>query len=342
MKNIPMVKAQEQFLDLLKELSDEPITLTQDGKPVAVLLSPDGYQRLLRQEAYSQVKQVSPSLKESGLAATDLYQVSRDELEDHVTLSQELPFIPGKIYIRRVIHEQYGGQRQGGISTPKNFPYIFLFSAKKGEDFGYHDGDQEDGLYRYFGEGVFGDMQFVRGNRAIRDHVKDSKKLLLFRGLPGGKCEFVSEMELVDYHKEPAQDFSGRQRSAICFRLRYITERSWAKSGRETTQFQETGAEYLVKTPREAFWKPVLSALVDLGGSGTLDQVKQLVEGKMASILNEHDYEQLPQSHRLRWENDVEWARFDLVAEGFIADNSARGIWEVTETGRDWLAGKSG
>ncbi|MCW5875684.1 MAG: type II toxin-antitoxin system Phd/YefM family antitoxin [Anaerolineales bacterium] len=336
MKSITVAKAQERLLDLLKELSNEPITLTQDGKPLAVLLSPGGYERLLR--AYDQVRRISQTLKESGLAAADLYEVSR-ELEDSVTLRQDLPFIPGEVYIRRVIHEQYGGQRQGGISTPKNFPYIFLFSAKKGEDFGYHDEEQEDGLYKYFGEGVFGDMQFVRGNRAIRDHVGDSKKLLLFRGLPGGKCEFVSEMELVDYHKEPAQDFSGRQRSAICFRLRYVAPR---RLGAETTQFQETEAEQLVKTPREAFWKPVLSALVDLGGSGTLDQVKQLVEGKMASILNEYDYEQLPQSHRLRWENDVEWARFDLVAEGFIADNSARGIWKVTEAGRDWLAGKSG
>lgn len=77
--------------------------------------------------------------------------------------------------------------------------------------------------------------------------------------------------------------------------------------------------------------------MVDLGGSGTLDQVKQLVERKMASILNQHDYEQLPQSHRLRWENDMEWARFDLVAEGFVAANSPRGVWEITEVGRDWV-----
>lgn len=137
-------------------------------------------------------------------------------------MTQDLPFTPGDTYIRRLIHAQYGGQQQGGISTPKNFPYIFLFTSGKGETFGYQDGEQQDGQFIYFGEGVFGDMQFVRGNRAIRDHVKDSKRLLLFRGLPGGKCEFISEMELVDFHTKAAEDYSGRQRRAICFTLRYI------------------------------------------------------------------------------------------------------------------------
>lgn len=92
--------------------------------------------------------------------------------------------------------------------------------------------------------------------------------------------------------------------------------------------------DLFVKTPREAYWRPLLSALIDLGGSGILEQVKQFVERKMQSTLNEYDYEQLENSHRLRWENDVEWARFDLVKEGFLATNSPRGVWEITQAGR--------
>ncbi len=33
----------------------------------------------------------------------------------------------GKIYRRADLHEQYGGQSQGGISTPRAHPFIMLF-----------------------------------------------------------------------------------------------------------------------------------------------------------------------------------------------------------------------
>ena len=33
------------------------------------------------------------------------------------------------------IHENYGGQRQAGISTPKAYPVIFLFTGESGEQF---------------------------------------------------------------------------------------------------------------------------------------------------------------------------------------------------------------
>lgn len=86
-----------------------------------------------------------------------------------------------KLYSRRKdIHEKFGGQQQGGISTPANAPYIFLFTSEAGEQHGYHDGYDENGLFIYTGEGQVGPMQFLRGNRAIRDHINDGKELLLF------------------------------------------------------------------------------------------------------------------------------------------------------------------
>ncbi len=39
-------------------------------------------------------------------------------------------FEVGRVYNRRLeIHEPYGGQRQGGISTPRDWPFIFLFTG---------------------------------------------------------------------------------------------------------------------------------------------------------------------------------------------------------------------
>lgn len=86
-----------------------------------------------------------------------------------------------RLYHRRTdIHEVFQGQRQGGVSTPPNAPYIFLFTGEAGEQHGYSDGFEENGVFIYTGEGQRGDMEFVRGNKAIRDHAKYGKDLLLF------------------------------------------------------------------------------------------------------------------------------------------------------------------
>jgi 5-methylcytosine-specific restriction protein A len=53
----------------------------------------------------------------------------------------ELGFERGRIYNRRdEIHEKFGGQGQGGISTPRATPAIFLFTGETGEQYGYRDG----------------------------------------------------------------------------------------------------------------------------------------------------------------------------------------------------------
>jgi 5-methylcytosine-specific restriction protein A len=81
---------------------------------------------------------------------------------------------------RRDIHAVYGGQQQGGIATPPGAPYIFIFTGEAGTQHGYSDGYEDNGVFIYTGEGQRGDMQFIRGNRAIRDHTENGKTLLLF------------------------------------------------------------------------------------------------------------------------------------------------------------------
>lgn len=82
MKTVPIARAHNRLSALLKQLRKGAITLTNHGKPVGVLLAPEEYERLRQFEAYGQVERLSQSLRESGLAARDLYQASRDELED--------------------------------------------------------------------------------------------------------------------------------------------------------------------------------------------------------------------------------------------------------------------
>ena len=96
-------------------------------------------------------------------------------------------FVPGKIYRRRQdIHEVYGGQRQGGIATPSGHDAIFIFTGESGETHGYRDEFRSDGTFWYTGEGQIGDMQMIRGNRAIRDHRQEGKTIHLFEYIKTG------------------------------------------------------------------------------------------------------------------------------------------------------------
>ena len=59
-------------------------------------------------------------------------------------------FEVGRIYNRREeIHAVYGGQQQGGISTPRECPLIFLFTGKSGKRYGYEDGWNSEGVFLY-------------------------------------------------------------------------------------------------------------------------------------------------------------------------------------------------
>jgi 5-methylcytosine-specific restriction protein A len=83
-------------------------------------------------------------------------------------------FTQGQIYKRSDIQDRFGGQRQGGISTPANSPIILVFTSTGGEQFGYRD-DWHSGIFYYTGEGQIDDMQFKCGNKAIRDHADDGR-----------------------------------------------------------------------------------------------------------------------------------------------------------------------
>ena len=129
-------------------------------------------------------------------------------------------FEVGKIYNRRSdIHGVYKGQQYGGIATPAQHPYVFIFTSDAGEEFGYSDGFGPDGTFRYTGEGQEGDMQMVKGNLAILEHQKNNKEILLFESTTTGFVRFVGVCNYIEHHVEQRADKNGQLRDAFIFHL---------------------------------------------------------------------------------------------------------------------------
>src|SRR4051794_25908067 len=125
-------------------------------------------------------------------------------------------FEVGKVYRRRDLHEEFGGQRQGGIVTPAGRPFIFLVTGEGGEDFGYRDEHRADGSFIYYGEGQEGPMEFVRGNQAVRDHAATGRDLHLFRKVPPAHWRYLGQFLCAGYELVPdVPDVNNDPRTAI-------------------------------------------------------------------------------------------------------------------------------
>lgn len=143
----------------------------------------------------------------------------------------DVPYQIGALYSRATeIHDRYGGQRRGGISTPASSKVVIIFTGEAGKQHGYTDFWDEHGFFHYFGEGQSGDMRMVGGNRAILSHGADGKQLLLFqmmgKGLP---YRYLGAFQFVDYYlKADVPDTSGALRTALVFRLEPLA--SWTSA----------------------------------------------------------------------------------------------------------------
>lgn len=91
-----------------------------------------------------------------------------------------------------------------------------------------------------------------------------------------------------------------------------------------------------LRTPEDAFRIPILEALVEVGGAASVSKVLELVESKMKNILNQYDYLPLS-SNTVRWKNTAQWCRNTMVKEGLLISDSPRGIWKISEKGREYL-----
>lgn len=90
-----------------------------------------------------------------------------------------------------------------------------------------------------------------------------------------------------------------------------------------------------MRTPNREYELPILQALVTLDGKARMGEVVDKVGEIMGAKLNETDHQPLPSDpDSVRWRNTAQWTRFTLVKQGDISSDSPRGVWEITEQGR--------
>jgi len=97
-----------------------------------------------------------------------------------------------------------------------------------------------------------------------------------------------------------------------------------------------------LRTREEAYFKPILQTLVELGGSAKMGDTLVRVEKRMKGTLKDVDYDPLASDPEMpRWRNTAQWARNSMVKTGLLKADSPRGIWEISDDGRRVL-GESG
>ena len=170
-------------------------------------------------------------------------------------------FVQGEVYSRRDLHKQFGGQQQGGISTPNRHPVVLLFTGESGEQHGYRDEWSKDGIFLCTGEGRRGDMRFTRGNLAIRDHAQQGKDLHLFQSIKAnrkGLVRYIGQMVCTGFSFRNSPDTTGAERKAIIFELTPIQE--FIADAESTVESKDLDEESLEQESLEELRKRAMSA----------------------------------------------------------------------------------
>jgi hypothetical protein len=88
--------------------------------------------------------------------------------------------------------------------------------------------------------------------------------------------------------------------------------------------------------PEGEYEQPILSALVEAGGSASARAVTDRVGELLGTRLTSADHE-LNRSGEVRWRNRAAFARLHLVERGLLVKGSRRGVWEISSAGREAL-----
>ena len=92
--------------------------------------------------------------------------------------------------------------------------------------------------------------------------------------------------------------------------------------------------------PQTEYWRPILEALVEAGGTTAATEIIATVGRRLDDRLTELDRQSL-RSGGIRWRNRAQFARLRMVERGLMVRGSPSGFWAITEEGRRFLTKQS-
>lgn len=88
---------------------------------------------------------------------------------------------------------------------------------------------------------------------------------------------------------------------------------------------------------RESIYFPLLKVIADAGGRLPMSEAIKRVEAFFPELTEEDKLQLLPSGRNKKWPNRVRWARQDLVLKGYLDRKAPKGIWQITEQGKEYL-----
>ncbi|WP_424005615.1 HNH endonuclease (plasmid) [Haloarcula salina] len=159
-------------------------------------------------------------------------------------MGAQFPYNIGDVIRRGTLHEKFGGGERGGISSPADHPFVFIFTGDEGEKYGYKDEFKPDGKFVYTGAGQEDNMTFDRStntgrwNSDIRDHKKNNEEIHLFEKslIDDTHVVYLGQYSCIDWHTEILPDKNRDDRSAIRFRLERVVDTSSGENPADITK----------------------------------------------------------------------------------------------------------
>jgi hypothetical protein len=138
------------------------------------------------------------------------------------------------------------------------------------------------------------------------------------------------------------------QAGKLVARGEYATAEELVKVGRSITTFADEvetlrlrwselqdnapGKLSSERTPLWEYYRPILKALVQLGGEATLDDLERKVEPILTALLQPGEMG-LMSGDKLSWKRAVRRSRRHMIKEGFLEEHSGL-RWKISDNGR--------
>lgn len=225
-----------------------------------------------------------------------------------------MDLVAGNAYVRKEIHDAFGGNRQYGISPTKDANKIFIWSNESGPHHGYQDGWGDDGIYYYTGAGQYGDQDIEdpKHNGRLLRHSENEDEVLLFIGQkgPGGLWKYECKLSLIDYEYFQTKDANEKNRKAVRFVLERVDDdnSSTSKQVTATTPAKKPKPSFQTK-PTTTERKGLVTSRV---GQGYYRHEILQRFGSKCAVTGADSEELLIASHIVPWRDSNEFERLDV------------------------------